>query len=200
MPQSRRMTRSQTPLHRARRYGRQAARIVLALTLAAASGFTSAPEPRRRPPLDGPIHVLRHFAPPAFPWLAGHRGVDLAAEPGAQVKAPAMGRIGYTGRVAGRGVVTILHEHGLRTTYLPVRPLVERGAPVRPGDVIGLLEPLPGHCPVSCLHWGLLRDRHYLDPLLLLGRPRVRLLPFWHVPFGSPAFLPPTPPSPAPRP
>ncbi|GGM84937.1 hypothetical protein GCM10010106_34690 [Thermopolyspora flexuosa] len=143
-------------------------------------------EPRWRAPLAPPIRVLRHFAPPSLPWLSGHRGVDLAAEPGTQIHAAGAGRVGYAGDVAGRGVVTILHEGGLRTTYLPVRPLVERGATVRPGDVIGVLEPLPGHCPTSCLHWGLLRGDRYLDPLLLLGHARVRLLPIWGVPFGAP--------------
>ena len=33
-------------------------------------------------PLSGTPVVLRAFDPPAQRWLAGHRGVDLAAEPG----------------------------------------------------------------------------------------------------------------------
>jgi len=73
-------------------------------------------EPRWRAPLAPPIRVLRHFAPPSLPWLSGHRGVDLAAEPGTQIHAAGAGRVGYAGDVAGRGVVTILHEGGLRTT------------------------------------------------------------------------------------
>jgi Membrane proteins related to metalloendopeptidases len=176
-------------LHRALpRRGARVATLVLTITSAAAmSAPAPPPEPAWRAPLDGPIRVVRRFDPPALPWLSGHRGVDLAAEPGARVRAAGAGRVGYAGNVAGRGVVTILHEGGLRTTYLPVRALVERGAPVRPGDVIGRLEPVPGHCPRSCLHWGLLRGDQYLDPLLLLGTAQIRLLPFWHVPFGSPA-------------
>lgn len=174
-----------------------AVQALLAFTLTA-SGLPAAapgtPEPRWRAPLDGPLRVVRSFRPPALPWLAGHRGVDLAGEPGARVRAAGAGRIGHAGEVAGRGVVTIRHEGGLRTTYLAVRPLVEPGAVVRPGDVIGLLEPLPGHCPAGCLHWGLLRGDRYLDPLLLLGHARVRLLPLWQVPFGSPG----PPPAPAP--
>jgi murein DD-endopeptidase MepM/ murein hydrolase activator NlpD len=176
---------------------RRPAHALLALTLsitgalAPALAPTPAAEPRWRAPLDGPMRIIRPFAPPAFPWLSGHRGVDLAAEPGTPVKAAGAGKIGYAGDVGGRGVVTVLHERGLRTTYLPVRPLMRRGTPVRPGDVIGLLEPSPGHCPATCLHWGLLRDHQYLNPLLLLGRAQVRLLPFWQTPFASPA-LPPT--------
>lgn len=123
--------------------------------------------------------MLRGFAPPAQPWLAGHRGVDLDAAPGTGVRAAGPGTIGYAGSLAGRGVVTVLHPGGLRTTYLPVRPTVRRGQSVAAGEVVGVLEDSPGHCPASCLHWGLLRDRHYLDPLLLLGHGQVRLLPVW---------------------
>ncbi|MFC4057579.1 murein hydrolase activator EnvC family protein [Planomonospora corallina] len=128
-------------------------------------------------PLPGRPRVLRSFAPPPEPWLPGHRGVDLLAAPGTPVHAAGRGTVGYAGTLAGRGVVTVLHPGGLRTTYLPVRPSVERGETVAPGQVIGVLEDVPGHCPTGCLHWGLLRDRRYLDPLLLLGLGRVRLLP-----------------------
>ncbi|MFB9892876.1 murein hydrolase activator EnvC family protein [Planobispora takensis] len=123
--------------------------------------------------------VLKGFAPPPQPWLAGHRGVDLAASAGEEVHAAGAGTIGYAGPLAGRGVVTVLHPGGLRTTYLPVRASVRLGQEVASGDVIGTVEDVPGHCPVTCLHWGLLRARDYLDPLLLLGLGQVRLLPTW---------------------
>ncbi len=130
-------------------------------------------------PLTGPPRVLRGFAPPAQPWLAGHRGVDLTAAPGAEVRAAGAGTIGYAGPLAGRGVVTVLHPGGLRTTYLPVQPSVRRGRQVSRGEIIGVVQNLPGHCRSGCLHWGLLRGRLYLDPLLLLGQGQVRLLPIW---------------------
>src|SRR5437763_11992452 len=38
-------------------------------------------------PLPPPHHVVRGFDPPIQPWLAGHRGVDLAGAPGAPVLA-----------------------------------------------------------------------------------------------------------------
>lgn len=140
-------------------------------------GEAAAPSPRWGWPLAGRPRVLRGFAPPAQPWLAGHRGADLAASPGAEVRAAGAGTIGYAGPLADRGVVTVLHPGGLRTTYLPVRPSVGRGRAVTTGEVIGVLQDVPGHCPTACLHWGLLRDRAYLDPLLLLGHGQVRLLP-----------------------
>ncbi|GHH67443.1 hypothetical protein GCM10017673_14440 [Streptosporangium violaceochromogenes] len=84
----------------------------------------------------------------------------------------------------------MLHPGGLRTTYLPVRPVVRHGQAVRRGEVIGILQDIPGHCPTGCLHWGLLHDRLYLDPLLLLGRGRVRLLPLPPPPSAPPGPAP----------
>jgi murein DD-endopeptidase MepM/ murein hydrolase activator NlpD len=80
--------------------------------------------------------------------------------------------------VAGRGVVSIVHPGGLRTTYEPVTASVGVGDQVARGDPIGML--VVGHpgCPAAaCLHWGLRRGTVYLDPLALLGLGRVRLLP-----------------------
>jgi murein DD-endopeptidase MepM/ murein hydrolase activator NlpD len=85
----------------------------------------------------------------------------------------------YAGGVAGRGVVTIAHANGLRTTYLPVRPSVRPGRSIAAGDVIGVVEDSGSHCRTPCLHWGLLRGSLYLDPLLLFGAGQVRLLPVW---------------------
>ncbi|GAA3749990.1 murein DD-endopeptidase MepM/ murein hydrolase activator NlpD [Spinactinospora alkalitolerans] len=128
-------------------------------------------------PLAGAPEVLRGFAPPAQRWLPGHRGADLAADPGAEVLAAGAGRIGFAGSVAGVGVVSVVHGE-LRTTYLPVEAGPDRGTEVAAGEVIGTLASGPRHCGRrSCLHWGLLRGRDYLDPLSLLGRGRVRLLP-----------------------
>jgi len=107
--------------------------------------------------------------------------VDLAARPGEKVVAAGPGIVGLAERVAGRGVVTISHSGGLRTTYLPVRALVRPGEVVAAGQVIGAVEEedAAAHCTTPCLHWGLLRGRLYLDPLLLFGRGQVRLLPRW---------------------
>ncbi|PZG16678.1 M23 family peptidase, partial [Spongiactinospora gelatinilytica] len=143
-------------------------------------------------PVTGRPRILRHFAPPAQPWLAGHRGVDLQAAPGDMIRSPGPGTVGFAGPVGGRGVVTVLHEGGLRSTYLPVRARVRRGQTVTAGDVLGVIEESgesstggPAHCPVSCLHWGLRSGTDYLDPLLLMGLAPVRLLPLWPPPSSS---------------
>lgn len=135
-------------------------------------------------PLPGHPAVVRGFAPPATPYGPGHRGVDLAGRPGMPVFAAGAGVIGYAGMLAGRGVVTVQHTGGLRTTYEPVLSLVRSGQRVTAGQTIGALTAgHPGCRPAACLHWGLLRGETYLDPLSLLGVGRVRLLPL----SGSPA-------------
>src|SRR6266511_584083 len=129
-------------------------------------------------PLDGRPAVVRPFAPPAQRWLPGHRGVDLAAAGGAVVRATGPGVVRFSGRVAGRGVVSVDHAGGLRTTYEPVLPTVRAGQRVGAGDQLGALDTGHPGCPVTvCLHWGLRIGETYLDPLSLLGRGRVRLLP-----------------------
>ncbi|MEU1845799.1 murein hydrolase activator EnvC family protein [Micromonospora sediminicola] len=137
-------------------------------------------------PLAGRALVVRRFEPPPQPWLAGHRGVDLAGDPGAEVRAAGPGTVLFAGPVAGRPVVTVGHRDGLRTTYEPVRSRLDAGAPVDAGTPIGELRGGHPGCPVTaCLHWGLRRGADYLDPLALLGFGRARLLP-----------LDPTPPGP----
>jgi murein DD-endopeptidase MepM/ murein hydrolase activator NlpD len=125
-----------------------------------------------------PPHVTRRFDPPPRPWLAGHRGVDLGSTAGAEVRAAGAGTVVFVGEVAGRGVVSIAHPGGLRTTYEPVTAIVAIGDQVAGGDPIGRLDAGHPGCPVTaCLHWGLRRAGVYLDPLAVLGLGRVRLLP-----------------------
>jgi murein DD-endopeptidase MepM/ murein hydrolase activator NlpD len=130
-----------------------------------------------------PGRPVRRFDPPPHPWLPGHRGVDLAAAPSTVVRAAGAGTVIFAGELAGRGVVSVAHAGGLRTTYEPVTASVRAGDAVAAGDELGTLQGGHPGCPESaCLHWGLRRGDRYLDPLALLGLGRVRLLP-----------LPPTP-------
>ena len=127
--------------------------------------------------------VLRGWEPPATVYARGHRGVDLATPAGAQVRAVAAGRVSFAGRVAGRGVVSVeLAGTDLRTTYEPVTATMKKGDEVEPGAVVGTVEVTGSHCPTTCVHWGLLRGKTYLDPLALLppwllNRGPSRLLP-----------------------
>jgi len=86
----------------------------------------------------------------------------------------------HSGRVAGRGTVTVTHADGLRSTYEPLDPVVAPGAVVVTGEVLGTLAVRagPGHCgDRSCLHLGARRDASYLDPYPLLTGGRLALLP-----------------------
>lgn len=148
---------------------------------------TDGPVERRGPggvwPLDPRPAVVRGFEPPAGPYAAGHRGVDLAGSPGQSVRATLPGTVGFAGSIGGKPVVTVLHG-GRRTTYEPVVARVVAGQEVGAGDVIGRLQVAGSHCfPAACLHWGLVEgsgdDRTYLDPLDLVGGGPVRLLPLW---------------------
>lgn len=171
--------------------GRSPARTAARAVVRAAGLGGGADSGARSWPLTGRPSVLRGWEPPTGPYGPGHRGVDLTAGPGARVLAATDGRVSFAGRVAGRGVVAIeVADSGsppLRTTYEPVRALVEEGASIRAGQPVGVLEEGPFHCAEGCLHWGLRRGDAYLDPLSLLPpsllrRGPSRLLPVFGVP------------------
>ncbi len=131
-------------------------------------------------PLQPEPDVVSGFDPPDDPWGAGHRGVDLAGQPGQPVRAAMAGRVSFAGQLAGRGVVVV--DHGdTRTTYEPVVATAHVGDHVTAGGMIGRLSVPFSHCfPSACLHWGWLRGDIYLDPLELVASiGPVRLLPLW---------------------
>ncbi len=86
----------------------------------------------------------------------------------------------FAGQVAGRGVVSIDHEGGLRTTYQPVAPMVTAGDQVYRGQVLGTLAAGHPGCPEpACLHFGVRRGEEYVDPLALIGeQSEIRLKPW----------------------
>lgn len=121
-------------------------------------------------PVDGP--VVRAFAPPAQEYGAGHRGVDLSAAPGEEVRAALAGTVAFAGQVAGGSWVTVNHGGGLRTTYgILARLRVGTGEPVTAGAVLGVLADGADH-----LDWGALRDDAYVDPLTLIGTRHAHLV------------------------
>ncbi len=129
-------------------------------------------------PLDPRPEVTRGFDKPANRYGPGHRGVDLGASTGEPVFSAGPGVVAFAGPVAGRGVVSIDHPSGLRTTYEPLTPLVRAGETVRTGTVIGRVSAgHPGCARAACLHWGLRDGDDYRDPRSLLGTVTVRLLP-----------------------
>jgi murein DD-endopeptidase MepM/ murein hydrolase activator NlpD len=137
-----------------------------------------APDGRLDPPLQPPTVLVTFTAPPDR-YGAGHRGVDLAAAPGDPVRAPAAGVVVFAGRLVDRGVLSIDHGGGLRTSLEPVSASVVAGARVTVGQVIATVQAGHPRCvPAVCLHWGVRLDAEYLDPMTLLAPVRVRLLPW----------------------
>jgi murein DD-endopeptidase MepM/ murein hydrolase activator NlpD len=130
-----------------------------------------------------PAQVTRGFDAPAPDWQRGHRGVDLAGEPGQPVYAAAPGTVVYAGVLAGRPVVSVEHDGGLRTSYEPVQAVVRAGQRVGAESALGRL--VAGHpgCPApACLHWGAMwgpaQHARYVDPLGLVADTPVRLKPW----------------------
>lgn len=120
--------------------------------------------------------ILRPFEAPKHKWSPGHRGVDLALAVGAQVRAAGDGVVAFSGVVAGKPVLSIDHPDGLRSTYQPIHSHLKAGDPVAEGQFIGTL----GHSAEDHrgLHWGILTGKDsYMNPLLLLDSPIIRLKP-----------------------
>jgi murein DD-endopeptidase MepM/ murein hydrolase activator NlpD len=130
-------------------------------------------------PLRSTPGVSHPFQPPEEPYGPGHRGADLLGRAGEPVLAAGDGVVVYAGPLADRGVVSVAHAGGLRTTYEPVLAVVRAGAVVRRGQPIGTLARGHPGCPVSaCLHWGLVREHQYRDPIELVAPTVLRLLPW----------------------
>ena len=140
--------------------------------------------PAWTPPVPGP--AVGGFDPPQRPWLAGHRGIDLAAEPGDPVRSVADGVVAFAGMVAGRGVVSVQHGQ-VRSTYEPVTPAAAVGDQVATGERLGRVAG-SAHEGCRCLHLGARRGEDYLDPWSLL-RPPSRLVSVaaWESPLSRPS-------------
>ncbi|WFR66415.1 M23 family metallopeptidase [Curtobacterium flaccumfaciens] len=108
--------------------------------------------------------VSRPWEAPADDYAAGHRGIDVPAALGTAASAVDDGTVTFAGSVAGRGVVTIDHGGGLRSTLDSVTPEVSAGDTVVQGDAVGRVS--AGHCPATapCLHLGARLDERYVDP------------------------------------
>jgi murein DD-endopeptidase MepM/ murein hydrolase activator NlpD len=115
-------------------------------------------------PVTGP--VIAAFDPPASPYGAGHRGIDIAAPLGTPVLATAAGVVTFAGTVGGGLFVTVDHGGGLESRYSFLGVvLVEAGDAVLAGTVLGRSG--AGHVggPVPHLHLGVVLDDVYVDPL-----------------------------------
>ncbi|WP_377938649.1 M23 family metallopeptidase [Alloscardovia venturai] len=122
--------------------------------------------------------VLRAFDAPPQPWLSGHRGIDLRTEPGTSLKAPRSGVISFSGKVAGKDVVTITHTNGWKSTFEPAVTDIPRGTHIHRGSVFAhVSDGASDHCLHECVHWGIkIAPDHYADPALIAQLRRVTIL------------------------
>ena len=179
-----------------------------ALLLAVAAALVQAPVGGAWTwPVDGP--VLRPFLLGNDPYAAGqHRGVDIGATDGEDVRAPAAGSVSFAGTVPGGGkTVTIRTPDGYSVTVLHLGSLeIAKGTHVAEGQRVATAgvsgDP---EWPQPYVHLGirLTADPNgYLDPLLFLparaASPPVEGPPaatpdVADAPIADPAVVPPSP-------
>jgi murein DD-endopeptidase MepM/ murein hydrolase activator NlpD len=155
--------------------------VMLAMATSSGSAATSAVAAGWTWPVVGP--VIQAFDPPDTPYGRGHRGIDIAAEVGTTIVAPADGTVTFAGPIGGYLFVTMDHGGGLSSTYSWLSAKL-----VRKGDRVLRDQPIAftgwGHPGASIphLHLGVKLDGAYVDPLSYLGPVSlasfVRLAPF----------------------
>lgn len=101
-----------------------------------------------------------------------HTGIDISGSPGDRVMAAGNGTVSYTGfSPTGGRTVVIKHNTMIRTTYLNLQSIfVSKGDSVRQGDIIASIGVLDDpSCEEYHLHFGIIYDDAYLDPVQLLN-------------------------------
>ncbi|MDR3068094.1 MAG: M23 family metallopeptidase [Cellulomonas sp.] len=154
--------------------------VVMPVVLSTGRGPAEPPDPTGWVAPVAQVSVVQPFDPPEQVWSAGHRGVDLVAEPGTATLAPCAGTVTFVGTVVDRPVLTVGCQDGLRSSVEPVLGTVTVGQRVVPGDPVGtVVASAATHCaPATCLHWGVRRGTQYVDPMSLLrGAGPIVLLP-----------------------
>ncbi len=118
-------------------------------------------------PLVGPI--VRAFDKPENDYSEGHRGIDIGAIRGREVRSPVDGVVWFAGVVAGRSVLSIDTADGFIVSMEPVEASVTRGDVVRAREPVGLIS--EQHDGMNALHLGVRVNGVYVDPLRYLGNP-----------------------------
>ena len=102
-----------------------------------------------------------------------HGGVDIAADPGTPVRAPAEGIVIFSGYREGYGkVVVIDHGYGIRTLFAHASKLfVNSGIRVKRGDILSQVGST-GHSTGPHLHYEIRKNGVPVNPMTFLSRPR----------------------------
>ncbi len=96
-----------------------------------------------------------------------HRGIDIAAQPGTPIVAPAKGKVIFAGWDSGGlgNLVVIEHGYGFVTRHGHMsKVLVKRGQEIARGDRIGLMGST-GYSTGSHLHYEVYRNGKSLNPM-----------------------------------
>lgn len=120
-------------------------------------------------PVLGNHTISRGYEAPSVFYGAGHRGIDLFAEVGEAVLAPADGVVHFVGKVVDRDLISLDLDDTL-ATFEPVVSTLTEGEIVSRGQVIGTVSTstdINYHC--SCLHMGARQGKEYLSPLAMLA-------------------------------
>ncbi len=106
--------------------------------------------------------VIDRFRRPATDFGAGNRGWEYATALGQPVTAVGDGIVAFAGPVARRGVISIEHRDGIRSSLTGMRIIgVAAGDTVVRGQLIGTAS--------RRLHLGFRRGGIYLDPADVLS-------------------------------
>jgi len=94
-----------------------------------------------------------------------HMGIDIANRIGSNIRATADGKVVFTGRLGGYGLLVILdHGYGFTTRYAHCsKILVKKGDEVKRGDVIALVG-VTGHTTGPHVHYEVRRYGKAIDP------------------------------------
>jgi septal ring factor EnvC (AmiA/AmiB activator) len=118
-------------------------------------------------PVSGP--VIREFQRPPSEYSDGHRGIDIGALKGREVRSPVDGTVWFSGVVAGRSVVSIDTAAGIIVSMEPVEAGVVEGDVVAAGEPIGVVSGT--HDGRNAVHLGIRVNGMYEDPRDYLGEP-----------------------------
>ncbi len=105
-----------------------------------------------------------------------HNGHDIAADTGTPIYSPSSGKVTLTGDYYYNGkFVMINHGNNLISIFLHMNDIhVSRGSIIEKGDLLGTV----GNTGLSTgphLHWSVLLNNTYVDPLGLVNNSKVKL-------------------------